>query len=231
MSISHTDKNDVATIAHEYGHAVDPVQDSYENANRRNPNIPRSIGARSDEYYNLVNREMNGSENGRRMLRDGYGQPDVIARRTYDGVPSYTSYAYENLRDSMSAGYPLRDSKRGFWQDAYGAYGNKPFIKSFPEHTPENNSIMYEFADYLGRTPEAIARKFTEGISSPDPIKRHLLVREALNNARYVDMSKFVNDATAHAAFMPKLPAATPSGTPSTGWQPVRNNSVYLDKK
>lgn len=247
INIARQNAKDATVLAHEYGHAIDPMVlaalDSYRKLHDSLPINKNNPHAYYKYKHDILHRELRASENGRRMLRDGYGQPDTYAKNTYGGVPTYaagyysqalndlqyTNRNYNNITSLVGG----RSSKRGFWQQAYGAYGNT-IPQTWPkwDHSPEANSEMYLLADKWGKTPESVARKFTEGLTSVDPIKRRLLMDEALRAAQDVDMKNgFINDETTYAAFMPKIPAATPSGIPGTNvkWQPVRDPSVYND--
>lgn len=238
IQIHPMNHNDIAALGHEIGHAQDPLLPSYL---KYNPD-------REEDIANEINSELRASENGRRMLRDGYGVSDDIAKGAYIGVPTYIArrlypYSPDDSYDPVQAKFgkiypfqylPLRIKPRTPIGAAYKRnFTSKDFNPSVKKWSPESINAIRDFEHKMGWTPENIARQFTEAITSPDPIKRRVETTRLNNKAKYVDINDFESDESAYNSFMPKLPEARPSGISINGkpihnnWQPVRTNSIY----
>lgn len=236
ITLKPSDSQALGTIAHEYGHAMDPrVKETIKNYKKVNRDSKDPYTAAHD----TMQIELRAGENGRRMLRDGYGVPEQIATSAYKGVPTYSSYI----------GNAMRLNDKGKLKNIFARkytpmlYGDphapmkhyNPLIKQW---SPENRKAIKQWEHDRGLTPESVAQRFTAGIVDNDPIRRRLAVRDAIDRSNRVNMEAFESDESAYNSFMPKLPSANSSGLPvrsnnneinTTKWQPVRTQNVYAD--
>lgn len=241
IQINPINHNDITVLGHEIGHAQDPLLESQLK-------YTKDI---SDEIVNTVNGELRASENGRRMLRDGYGLSDDIAKGAYSGVPTHIAsflhtgdsydpvqaafnriYSHEHLPFRIKPYTPITVAAKRTFMDK----GFNPAVKQLNKQwSPEAINTIRDFENKMELTPESVARRFTEAITSTDPIKRRLETNRMNDRAKRVNMENFASDESAYNAFMPKIPEAKPSGSYINGkpipnnWQPVRTNSIYND--
>ena len=213
IELSPLDRHNIVALGHEAGHAQDPYLEDI-----LHKHDPWSRGVDS----NMINAELRASENGRRMLRDGYGVSDDIAKGTYNGLPTYVSAAFP--RSNPDSDYIRR------LPDPLFRHNPKAGLDLW---SPETRNAIQNFNNSMGWTPESIAKDFTKSIVSSDPITRKLEHQRAYDRSTHIDMDAFDSDESAYNAFMPRIPDAKPSGISINGkpipnnWQHVRSTSVY----